>query len=101
MTRHPASTTTRGGRAAARNVNQQRGRYDQRIHYVDGVRVCTRNTGTRTESRSRGAGVMIFLHRRIDSAKPPALIQLNLHEVNQLFNSMDPSPFPERDLDQD
>lgn len=28
-------------------------------------------------------------------------IELNLHEVSQLFNSMDPSPFNERDLDQD
>ena len=31
----------------------------------------------------------------------PRLIELNLHEVSQLFNSMDPSPFNERDLDQD
>jgi hypothetical protein len=29
----------------------------------------------------------------------PHNIQLKLHEVNQLFNSMDPSPFVERDLD--
>jgi hypothetical protein len=28
-------------------------------------------------------------------------IELNLHEVHQLFNSMDPSPFNERDLDHD
>jgi hypothetical protein len=32
---------------------------------------------------------------------PSRLIELNLHEMNQLFNSMDPSPFNERDLDQD
>jgi len=43
---------------------------------------------------------MSFLHSR-SSPKPVSLIQLNLHELNQLFNSMDPSPFPERDLDQD
>jgi hypothetical protein len=29
------------------------------------------------------------------------LIELNLTELNQLFNSMDPSPFHERDLDHD
>jgi hypothetical protein len=28
-------------------------------------------------------------------------IQLNLRDVNQLFNTMDPSPFNERDLDDD
>ena len=28
-------------------------------------------------------------------------IQLNLRDVNQLFNTMDPSPFNERDLDHD
>lgn len=28
-------------------------------------------------------------------------IELNLHEYKQLFNSMDPSPFNERDLDHD
>lgn len=31
----------------------------------------------------------------------PHTIQLKLHEMNQLFNSMDPSPFIERDLDDD
>ncbi len=36
-----------------------------------------------------------------ESKGPARLIELNLHEVNQLFNSMDPSPFNERDLDQD
>ncbi len=29
------------------------------------------------------------------------LIELKLTELNQLFNSMDPSPFHERDLDHD
>lgn len=29
------------------------------------------------------------------------LIELNLHEISQLFNSMDPSPFNERDIDRD
>lgn len=28
-------------------------------------------------------------------------IQLNLRDINQLFNTIDPSPFQERDLDQD
>src|SRR5215469_2362738 len=28
-------------------------------------------------------------------------IELNLRDVNQLFNTMDPSPFNERDLDHD
>lgn len=28
-------------------------------------------------------------------------IELNLHDVDQLFNTMDPSPFHEKDLDQD
>lgn len=31
----------------------------------------------------------------------PALIELKLTELAQLFNSMDPSPFHERDLDRD
>jgi len=28
-------------------------------------------------------------------------IELNLHDINQLFNTMDPSPFHEKDLDHD
>jgi hypothetical protein len=31
----------------------------------------------------------------------PARIELRLHELSQLFNSMDPSPFYEKDLDED
>jgi len=31
----------------------------------------------------------------------PHFIRLKLHDVNQLFNSMDPSPFIEKDLDDD
>jgi hypothetical protein len=34
-------------------------------------------------------------------ARPPRRIELNLHDMNQLFNSMDPSPFVDKDLDQD
>lgn len=34
-------------------------------------------------------------------AQHPHRIQLKLREVNQLFNTMDPSPFHERDLDDD
>lgn len=29
------------------------------------------------------------------------VIELRIREANQLFNSMDPTPFPEKDLDQD
>jgi len=37
-----------------------------------------------------------------EKAKHPAhKIELNLREVGQLFNTMDPAPFPERDLDSD
>ena len=31
----------------------------------------------------------------------PHKIEVNLREISQLFNSMDPSPFQEKDLDQD
>lgn len=31
----------------------------------------------------------------------PHIIELKLHTIQQLFNSMDPSPFHERDLDRD
>jgi hypothetical protein len=31
----------------------------------------------------------------------PHRIELKLHDIGQLFNSMDPSPFHEKDLDQD
>jgi hypothetical protein len=39
-------------------------------------------------------------HRNGDVA-PARLIQLELRDTNQLFNSMDPSPFVDRDLDAD
>jgi hypothetical protein len=32
---------------------------------------------------------------------PPHRIELNLREVGQLFNTMDPAPFSDKDLDQD
>jgi hypothetical protein len=35
------------------------------------------------------------------NASHPARISLKLRELNQLFNSMDPSPFLDRDLDDD
>ncbi len=44
---------------------------------------------------------MSLLHPRTNPRTPTRFIELNLHELNQLFNSMDPSPFNERDLDQD
>jgi hypothetical protein len=34
-------------------------------------------------------------------ATPPHRIELNLHDISQLFNTMDPSPFHEKDLDHD
>ena len=42
-----------------------------------------------TDARSRG------------SSPPAAQIELNLSRISQLFNSFDPSPFHERDLDRD
>ena len=33
--------------------------------------------------------------------RPSGLIELRLNNVGQLFNTMDPSPFHERDLDHD
>jgi hypothetical protein len=35
------------------------------------------------------------------SAAAPSVIRLRLRELSQLFNSMDPSPFIDRDLDRD
>lgn len=35
------------------------------------------------------------------SSPPPHRIELSLRDVNQLFNTMDPSPFHEKDLDHD
>lgn len=35
------------------------------------------------------------------AADPHRLIEISIREVKQLFNSMDPSPFNERDLDRD
>ena len=41
--------------------------------------------------------------RTSESDKRPtaSLIEVKVHDINQLFNSMDPSPFHERDLDHD
>ena len=36
-----------------------------------------------------------------EQPKTPSLIELRLHDINQLFNSLDPSPFPEKELDVD
>jgi hypothetical protein len=36
---------------------------------------------------------------RADEGTPPRLIYLRLNDVNQLFQSLDPSPFREKDLD--
>jgi hypothetical protein len=47
-----------------------------------------------------------FMRLRLPIKRPPDhghphVIRLRLHEVSQLFNSMDPSPFIEKDLDDD
>src|SRR5471030_538901 len=39
---------------------------------------------------SRGKGLRFSMANQI---------QLNLRDINQLFNTIDPSPFPEKDLD--
>jgi hypothetical protein len=40
--------------------------------------------------------------RELDtSSADSGVIELELHDLNQLFNSMDPTPFPAKDLDQD
>jgi len=44
---------------------------------------------------------MTAFSRASRAAQQQHLIELKLHEASQLFNSMDPSPFNERDLDQD
>lgn len=36
-----------------------------------------------------------------EEAKTPSRIELRLHDINQLFNSLDPSLFREKDLDAD
>jgi hypothetical protein len=38
---------------------------------------------------------------REKAKSPPHKIELNLREIGQLFNTMDPAPFPEKDLDSD
>lgn len=38
---------------------------------------------------------------RYTSPRPEAKIEISLNRLSQLFNSLDPSPFHERDLDQD
>lgn len=35
------------------------------------------------------------------SSKPPHLIEVNVRDMIQLFNTMDPSPFKDKDLDRD
>lgn len=39
--------------------------------------------------------------KRAERPQPDALIELRLNDLSQLFNSMDPSQFHERDLDRD
>ena len=42
-----------------------------------------------------------MLPRMTDAPKNPGLIEVKVQTLHQLFNSMDPSPFHERDLDHD
>jgi hypothetical protein len=44
-----------------------------------------------------------YLKRRVGSRKnvPPGVIEVNLRDLSQLFNSMDPAPFHDKDLDAD
>jgi hypothetical protein len=46
---------------------------------------------------------MLFASTDTTATTPvhPHIISVKLHDVNQLFNSMDPSPFIEKDLDDD
>jgi len=48
------------------------------------------------------AGSVVNCDGMSESPKHPAhKIELNLREIGQLFNTMDPAPFPEKDLDSD
>ena len=51
-----------------------------------------RPSGPQTQVRQKASSV---------AAAMPQLIEISIREVKQLFNSMDPSPFNERDLDRD
>lgn len=44
---------------------------------------------------------MVTRRKRYRSSNGQICIDLNLRHINQLFNSLDPSPFLERDLDDD
>ena len=46
------------------------------------------------------AGFMVR-HIMRKPERTPHRIELNLREIGQLFNTMDPAPFPEKDLDSD
>ena len=43
----------------------------------------------------------MVLHRFKTPKRSPHRIEVFVHKVEQLFNSMDPSPFPDKDLDDD
>ena len=56
------------------------------------------DTGKSTDNES--AGDRFPVPRSVSAGRGRAhTIKLKLHDINQLFNSMDPSPFIERDLD--
>jgi hypothetical protein len=57
----------------------------------------------RPESASRLISWMTLAVRNFLGRKIPPYhrIEISLREVGQLFNSMDPSPFHEKDLDHD
>lgn len=50
---------------------------------------------------ARDGGGSAYLELMPISSPPPRLIELKLRDVHQLFNSMDPSPFNDKDLDSD
>src|ERR1041385_4027471 len=72
-------------------------------------------SGDRQTTAAREASVSLNLwkqplRRKNQAVRSPLLVQqmpgvhhieLNLRDINQLFNTMDPSPFHEKDLDHD
>src|SRR6185436_16754612 len=55
------------------------------------------------ESRPAGPKSFVVEMKPASGRKPahPHRIEINLRDISQLFNSMDPSPFHEKDLDHD
>jgi hypothetical protein len=50
------------------------------------------------------SSTLVSLRQMIESSPPQGKVhrvELNLRDINQLFNTIDPSPFREKDLDHD